>query len=358
MKKKGLILFMCSILALAGACKSGTTSGLKASDYVTLGKYKGIEVTVDRVEITDELVEMAIEDHRKSNATVEEVTGRAVMKGDIVNIDFVGMMDGVAFDGGSAQGVDLEIGSGQFIPGFEDGLIGANIGDTVSINLNFPEVYQNNPDLAGKPVVFNVTINSIAAAMVPELTDEYVKEFTEYDSVQAFKDATKQQLQEISDENYEADLMNVVLNKLIEEATFSSIPQSLLDFHADTYRNFMEQQVMLTYGVTLDEYLEYLGMTRDDFEQVVSRFAEGQAKAELVEKAIADSEKIKISEKDYKEMLPQYMSDRGVSTEENLRKNETKEQTKENMRRIKAMDLVIDQAVVTENKVNAADLNN
>lgn len=354
MKKRSLFMLICfSLMALAAGCKKEDTADkFKASDYVTLSEYKGIEVTVDRIRITDSLVDKMIQNQLESNATVEEVTGRAVMDGDIVNIDFEGFKDGVAFDGGSAEGVDLKIGSGQFIPGFEEGLIGANIGETVSLDLTFPEVYQNNPDLAGQAVVFKITINSISESKVPELTEEYVKENTEYDSIQAYKDAVRQQLQEISDENFETERMNAVLNKLIETSTFSTIPQSLLDYHADTYRSFMEQQVQITYGVSLDDYLAYIEMTKEEFEQVVSRFAEGQAKAELVERAIADAEKIKISENDYKELLPKYLSDRGVSSEESLRNHETKEQTIENMRRVKALDLVIENAVVKENIVD------
>jgi len=359
MKKRSLFMLICfSLMALAAGCKrEDSADKIKASDYVTLGEYKGIEVTVDRIKITDSLVDRMIQRQLESNATVEEVTGRAVMDGDIVNIDFEGFKDGVAFDGGSAKGVDLKIGSGQFIPGFEEGLIGANIGDTVTLDLTFPEVYQNNPDLAGQAVVFKVTVNSISVSKVPELTEEYVKENTEYDSVQAYRDAIRQQLQEISDDNFENERMNAVLNKLIEISTFSAIPQSLLDYHADSYRKFMEQQVQMNLGVSLDDYLAYMDMTREEFEQVVSRFAEDQAKAELVERAIADAEKIKITEDEYKELLPKYLTDRGVSSEESLRKHETKEQTIENMRMTKALDFVINNAVVKENILDDTAVN-
>lgn len=358
MKKRSLFLFIClSVIALAAGCKKkGSADKIKASDYVTLGEYKGIEVTVDRIQVTDGLVDMMIQNRLESNAPVEEVTDRAVMDGDIVNIDYEGFKDGVAFDGGSAKGVDLKIGSGQFIPGFEEGLIGTNIGDTVSLNLTFPEVYENNPDLAGQAVVFKVTVNSISISKIPELTEDYVKENTEYDSIQAYKDATRQKLQEISDEQYESDLKNAVIGKLIEISTFSSIPQSLLDYYAGIYRNYIEKQVQSSYGMSLSDYLAKSQMSSEKFEELVSNVAESQAKVELVERAVADAEKITISEDEYNELLPEYLSDLGISSEENLRSNETKEQTIEYMRMRKALDFVISNAVVNENLIDYSAL--
>lgn len=374
MKKRYLFLITClCFLVLAGGCKKKNTvddlvkngddtedttdeipvkEDYKASDYVTLGEYKGIEVAVERYQVTDGIVDMAIEDQLESKATKEEVTDRAVMSGDTVNIDYEGLKDGVAFDGGTAKGVDLVIGSGQFIPGFEDGLIGANIGDKVTLNLTFPEKYPNNPDLAGQAVVFNVTVNSISETKVPELTEDYVKENTEYDSIEAFREATRKQLQEISDENFESDKQNNVLQAVIDNSKFSSIPQSLLDYYAYVYRNYMEKKIYSSYGVSLEDYLSYLNMTNEDFEKVVSQASENQAKAEMVEKAIADAEGIAISDDEYNELLADYMSDRGISSEDDLRKYETKEQTIENMRMQKALDYVVSAAVIKEKVIN------
>jgi len=382
MKKRHLFLIMCMcVLALAGGCKKSNTSDKQStanestdttkdtandattdqipvkenynpSDYVTLGQYKGVEVSVERVQVTDGIVDMAIEDHLSSNATMEQVTDRAVMDGDTVNIDYEGLLDGVAFDGGTAQGVDLVIGSGQYIDGFEEGLVGANIGDKVTLNLTFPEQYPNNPDLAGKPVVFNVTINSISVQKVPELTEEYVKENTEYSSIEEFREATRAQLQQISDENFENTKLNNVLQAIIENSTFSSVPQSLIDYYSYVYRNYMESQIYYTYGATLDVYLAYIGMTNEEFEEVAKKVAESQAKAEMVERAIADAEGISISDDEYKELLTKYLSDRGLDSEDTLRQYETKEQTIESMRMQKALDLVVGEAVIKEELIN------
>lgn len=370
MKKRYLLLITClCVLALAGGCKKrntidnlpqGNTStsnetedfpvkeSYKASDYVTLGQYKGIEVTVERIKVTDRIVEMMIQNHLASNATLEEVTDRAVMEGDTVNIDFEGLKDGVAFEGGTAQGYEIVIGSGQLIPGFEEGLIGANKGDKLSLDLTFPENYSNSPELAGQPVVFNVTVNSISASKIPELTDEYVKEYTEYDTVAVFREESKKQLQEISDETFESERMKNVLQALIDSSTFSSIPQNLIDYYSYSYKTYLEQQAYYTYGVALADYLAYIGMSDAEFEDVVKQVAENQAKSEMVELAVAEAEGITISDAEYKELLTEYMSARGVDKEETLRQFETKEQTLDNMRMQKAVDLIISSAVIKE----------
>jgi trigger factor len=160
----------------------------KVDDYIKLGQYKGVKVTVDQLTVTDDNVNTAIQDDLKANATTEEVTDRKdVQNGDIVNIDYEGLKDGKAFDGGTSTGYDLTIGSGKFIPGFEDKLIGAKVGEKVSIDLTFPADYQQ-ADLAGQAVVFNVTVNSIKKQVIPELTEEYVKSKTSYDTIDAYKE--------------------------------------------------------------------------------------------------------------------------------------------------------------------------
>jgi len=387
MKKRLLILLIClGLFALAGCKKKNTVDDIlqngdngtkttdetattdttdevpvkeeyNAADYVTLGQYKGIEVTVERYLITDGVIQMAIDNHLQSNATSEEVADRAVMDGDTVNIDYEGLKDGVAFDGGTAQGVDLVIGSGQFIPGFEEGLIGAKKGDKVTLNLTFPEEYPNNPDLAGQAVVFNVTINSISATKIPELTEEYVKEYTEYDSIEAFKEGVRAQLQELSDEYFESDKKYNVLQAIVDNATFSSIPQNLIDYYAYVYRNYVEQQMLFNYGVSLDYYLTIINMSEEEFGEIARQNGESQAKMEIVQKAIADAEGIDISDDEYNELLEDYLAKQGYSSEENLRQYETKEQTIENMRLQKAWDYVVEQAVIKEEPIDSTKEN-
>ena len=204
MKKLTAILLAALMLVTASAC--GGENGGSAepagdgalgkydfydydlSEYVELGQLNGIEVSADEVSATDEEAIEKIHQFLVENdaASKMPVTGRAVQKGDFVNIDYVGTKDGVAFAGGTAQGYELEIGSGTFIPGFEDGLIGAEIGETVALDLTFPEHYKS-AELAGKAVVFTVTVNSIQAYSFPEIDDEFIaNNFSDYSSVDAF----------------------------------------------------------------------------------------------------------------------------------------------------------------------------
>ena len=197
MKKKtlGFLAALLSVCMLAGCgakdTGDGTGSGsgagtestaLKDMDvdkYVTLGEYKGLAVTVDTVEVDEDEWDSLVNNVYYGNITAENggITDRAVETGDTVNIDYEGKKDGVAFDGGTAQGYDLTIGSGSFIDGFEDGLIGVMPGETVDLDLSFPEVYPNNPDLAGQPVVFTVTVNYIQPAQDGQLDDEVISNF-------------------------------------------------------------------------------------------------------------------------------------------------------------------------------------
>jgi trigger factor len=371
MKKRVLFLVMgICLLVLIGGCKKkditdnigsdNSTNNISptaapapvkeayvASDYITLGQYKGVKVTVTKTEVTDGIVDAAINEDLKKNATVEPVTDRAVQNGDTVNIDFKGLKDGVAFDGGSGTGVDLEIGSGTFIPGFEEGIIGAKTGDKVTVNVTFPKDYQAT-DLAGKPVVFNVTVNSISKAVTPELTDAYVKTNTNYESVQAYKDAKRAQLQETSDQNMQNEKRNNVMQAVIDGSTFSSVPQNLIDYYAYNVRSYNEQMINYYYGTTVADYLKSVGKTQADFDSMIQEVALNQAKAELAEKAIAEAESLKISDSEYKDLLPQYLTDNGIESEDVLRQYETKEQTMENMLFRKAIDLAVSQAVVTE----------
>lgn len=384
MKKKVLLLVMSlCLLTLIGGCKkkdlsdslnTGDTTGsntitngpsstdasanvtpsaapskgtYKASDYVTLGQYKGVQVTVAKKEVTDADIDAEIQKDLKANATTETVTDRPVQNGDTVNIDYEGLKDGVAFDGGTAQGYDLEIGSGTFIPGFEEGLIGAKVGDKVAVNVTFPADYQS-ADLAGQPVVFNVTVNSISKSVLPELTDDYVKTNTDYDSIQAYKDAKRAQLQSSNDEQAQQDKSNNVLQSIIDSSTFSSIPQSLIDYYAYSYRTYNEQMINYFYGTTLEDYLKQQGVTMDDFNKQVQEIATSYSKAELVKKAIAETEGMQITDADYQTLLPEYMKSYGVDTEDTLRQYETKEESIDNMLMQKAMDFAVSQAVVTE----------
>jgi trigger factor len=314
------------------------------SDYITLGEYKGIEVTVTPLEVTDEDIDAAISEALAANATQEEVTGRAVQDGDTVNINFEGLLDGVAFEGGTAEGYDLVIGSGSFIPGFEEGIIGANIGDELALDLTFPEDY--DAEMAGKAVVFNVKVNSISQSILPELTESYVQENTDYDTIDAYKEATRADLQAANEDTMENEKINNVMTAIVDNAEISSIPQTLLDYYSYSYKEYNSQMINYMYGMTLADYFAATGTSEEDFNAYVLTVAENYATSELVQKAIAEAEGMEITDEEYKEKLPQYITDYGYESEEALLQYETVEQTKENMLLEEALNFVADLAVV------------
>lgn len=311
-----------------------------AADYITLGQYKGVEVTVEQLEVTDEDVNTKIEEDLEANSTLEEVTGRAVQEGDTVNIDFEGLLNGVAFDGGTAEGYDLEIGSGSFIPGFEDGLVGKNTGDTVALNLTFPEDYQQ-ADLAGKEVVFNVTINSISKSVTPELTEEYVTTNTDYETIDAYKEGIRAELEASNKEDMENQKINDIMTTVIDNATISSLPQTLLDYFQAMLSYQLEQEAAM-YGMDSATYMSQLGITQEYIDSMV----EAYATQHLIINAVAQAEKMEATEEEYNEAVTNYITSYGVETEEELLKQITKDEIMDNVVMQKAYDFIIDNAVV------------
>lgn len=269
---------------------------------VTLGEYKGIEVTKDPVEVTDDEVDQAVQSDLSAQAKDAEVD-RAIQNGDVVNIDYVGTKDGVAFDGGTAQGYDLNIGSGQFIEGFEEGLVGAKKGDKVSLNLTFPEAYQN-ADLAGKAVVFDVTVNSVKEKQVPELNDAFVQENTSFKTVDEYKDDKMQTL--LKDKNDQAeqkvksDIYTAILNASKVEPKQEAIDANFNNMIA-RYTN-----QAAAYGMDFKTFVgAFSGMGEEDFKNVIMTQAEATVEQRLVVTAIAEKEGIVITDEDRKEVADQ-----------------------------------------------------
>lgn len=315
-----------------------------AADYVTLGQYKGVEVTVTQLEVTDTDVDNKIQEDLKTNATQEKVTDRAVQSGDTVNIDYEGLIDGKTFDGGSAQGTDLEIGSGSFIPGFEDGLIGATIGQKVTLNLTFPTNY--SADLAGKAVVFNVTINSISKAVLPELTEDYVKKNTSYDSIAAYKAGVRKDLEDSNKTTMDNEKAKNVMTKVIDSSTISSLPQTLLDYYDAQLRNQVEQQAA-AYGMDIATYIYQNGMTQADYDSYIKGYSEAYAKRDLIITAVAQAEKMEATTDEYDKAITDYMSYYNVTTKDDLLKQITEDEIKDSVVMQKAYNYIIDNAVVT-----------
>jgi trigger factor len=314
-----------------------------ASEYVTLGQYKGIEVTVEPIEVTDEDITTAINEDLKANATVNEITDRAVQEGDTVNIDFEGLLDGVAFEGGTAEAYDLTIGSGAFVPGFEEGLIGLKTGDKKAVDVTFPEDYSE--ELAGKAVVFNVTINSISESVLPELNEQYVVDNTDYETITAYKDAVRKELETSNAEEMENQKAQSIMEALIEGATVSSLPETLLNYNT-AYFNYQIGQEAAMYGMDIATYISQYGMTQEDFDAYVKSLSEASSKRDLVLTAVAQTEKMEATDEDYQAELPNYLSGYQVESEEELLKLVTKEEIERAIVMQKSYNFVIDNAVV------------
>ena len=282
------------------------------SEYVEIGEFKGIEVSASEIAVTDEEALEKVHAFLRENDAVSKmpVTDRPVQTGDFVNIDYEGLRDGVAFEGGTAQGAELEIGGGRFIPGFEDGLIGAEIGETVALNISFPDPYPNNPDLAGVPVVFNVKINSIQAYSYPEINDEFIaNNFSDYDSVEAF-------LADVKSGEETEKKWDAVREKLLDSATVLKYPQKEIDsFTAEIRSNY--QKYADSYGVSLEEFVQqYMGMDYATFERQAEEYAQSEVKTQMTCVAIARREGIELSEEEFGEYVSYYAGQYNCESDE------------------------------------------
>lgn len=275
-------------------------------DEVTLGQYTGVEYTKQDTEVTEEEVQAQITQLLAQHPVVEEITDRAVENGDIVNIDFVGKKDGVAFDGGTAEGYELEIGSNSFIEGFEAGLVGAKLGESLDLDLTFPEGYQN-ADLAGKPVVFTVKVNSIKKEIPAETFDDafVARVSTEYKTAEEYKTAITGQLKEQKVQNALNQQKGEVLNKVVEASEVKTLPQDRVDYQA-FYNKYNQQYQASMFGMSLEDLLGMYGTTMDQFEQQCLENAQEYVKQDMVMYAIADKENIEVTEEDLNQIAKEY----------------------------------------------------
>ncbi|WP_286131000.1 MULTISPECIES: trigger factor [Clostridia] len=306
---------------------------------VTLGEYKGIEVTKDPVEVTDEELQQAIDQDLAAHEKKVDVD-REVKDGDVVNIDYAGTKDGVAFDGGTAKGYDLTIGSNQFIDGFEDGLIGAKKGDKVSLNVTFPENYQNK-DLAGKPVVFEVTVNSVQEKQVPELNDAYVQENTKSKTVDEYKEETKQTLLKSKNDAAEQKVKNDIYTAISANCKVEP-EQKAIDANYDNLIARYTNQAA-AYGMDFTTFITaFTGMKEEDFKTAAKTQAEEIVKQRLIVNAIAEKEKLAVTDDDRKEVATEL----GYENAEELIKAEGQFEVDDYVMNNKVMEYLMQNAVI------------
>lgn len=258
----------------------------EVSKYVTVSEYMGMELDNTVAPVSDEKIQSRIESDLENNAILITDTNETVQNGDITNINYVGTIDGEAFDGGTADNCDLTIGSGLFIAGFEDGMIGMKKGETRKLNLQFPEGYPVE-SLAGQDVVFQVTLNSIKRAA--ELNDEWVKQNTDYQTVEEYQEGVAAELEEEARESMETNLLNTAFNSVIEGSEVKEYPEADMERVREEYNTGIEN-IAKQSNMTLEELLEYQGMSKDDFQSQCEQYAEFRVKQALVIQAIMDAE--------------------------------------------------------------------
>ena len=289
------------------------------NEYVELGQYKEIQVTAQDTEVTDEEVEEELQSQVENAAPAyEEITEGTVAEGDVANIDFVGRMDGETFDGGSGEDFNLTIGSGQFIPGFEDGLIGRNIGDTVVLDLNFPEDYsETTPDLNGKAVEFTVTINYVQGEEIPsELNDAFVQRITsgQYSTVDAYRAYVREDLENTKIETANTNQLNEAWTQIMENATFKKDSQELIDYIYNSQMEQLESSISL-YGMDMESYLSAMGMTQEEMEEELRQYSQDNARGQILLRAIVEAEQLDMTEAEYEERLAGLAEDSGIALE-------------------------------------------
>lgn len=267
---------------------------------IKLGKYKGVKVDKADVTVTDEEVDAEINKERENNARNIEVTDRAVKDGDMTVLDFEGFVDGVAFEGGKGENYPLTIGSGAFIPGFEEQLVGAEIGKEVEVNVTFPEDYQAE-ELKGKAATFKCTVKEIKEKELPELDDEFASEVSEFETLAEYKADVKTKLSEKKEKEAKDAKEAAVIEAIVNDSEME-IPEAMLKTQQKQMVDEFAQRIQMQ-GLSIDQYFQFTGTTYDKMIEQVKPQAEKRIKSRLVLEAVVKAENIAASDEDYEEEL-------------------------------------------------------
>lgn len=365
-KSKKLLLIAMASLTLASITACSNRGGAKtaneatASDVVELkkpksygkaklGKYKGIDLSVDKVEVTDEEVDAQVNSILASNPNSQDITDRAVENGDIANIDYEGKKDGVAFDGGTAKGYDLHIGSGSFIPGFEDGVVGMKIGETKDIKLTFPEDYQST-ELAGKEVVFTVKVNSIKVETPATLDDAWVEKYTngKQKTVADFKESTRKEIEESKTMQVEFQAQNDAMKTIMDSSEFEPNNEAI-EYEKNNQKNQLKKAAEEN-GMAFDALLSMYGMTEEQLDEQLDTYAKEAVNRRILIDTIAKEAKIKAKKEHYEYLAKQ----EGLEVKD-LESRYGKEVVDEAAKRYAVIKFVVDKANKTERNYNQLD---
>lgn len=316
------------------------TAEVAVKPEVTLGKYMGVTVTKVDTAVSDEEVEAALEKERNNNSRTISVTDRPVAVGDTAVIDYEGFVDGVAFEGGKGENHSLEIGSHSFIDTFEDQLVGKNVGEDVDVNVTFPEEY-HAPDLAGKPALFKVKINEIKAKELPELDDEFAQDVSEFDTLAEYKEDLKKRLTEQKENEAKRTKEDEAIQKIIEKSKMD-IPAAMIDTQCETMIEEFAQRIAQS-GLTMEQYLQFSGMTIDKLKDQVRPEATTRIQSSLVLEQIAKEENIEVTDEDINAEIEKMATAYGMEADKlkEYMGDAEKESMKRELAITKAVDLVM-----------------
>ena len=328
------------------------TADVAVKPEVTLGDYKGVEVPKSEIAVTDEEVDAEVKKEQDKNARKVAVEDRAAANGDITTIDFEGFVEGVAFEGGKGTDYALTLGSGTFIPGFEDQLVGANTGDHVEVKVTFPEEYQAK-ELAGKEAVFQCDVKKIETKEVPELDDEFAKDVSEFDTLAEYKEDVKKKLTEKKEKEARTAKENAAVDKAIENAQMD-IPELMTKTECrqmmDDFSRRMQQQ-----GLSMEQYFQFTGQSMDKMMEDMKPQALKRIQTRLVLEKVAEAENIQPSEEEITEEI-QKMADAYKMEADKIREaigESGLEQMKKDMAVQKAVTVIADAAVEVEKAADA-----
>ena len=319
------------------------TAEVAVKPEVTLGEYKGVEVPKSETEVTDEDIDAEIKKEQEKNSRTVTVEDRGAENGDITTIDFEGFVDGVAFEGGKGTDYPLTLGSGSFIPGFEDQLVGAKAGDHVEVNVTFPEEYQA-AELAGKAAVFQCDVKKVEAKELPELDDDFAQDVSEFDTLAEYKEDVKKNLTEKKEKEARTAKENAAVDKAIENAQMD-IPDAMVDTQVRQMLNDFASR-MQSQGLTMEQYFQFTGMTAEKMQEEMKPQALKRIQTRLVLEKIAETENIEVSEDEVNEEISK-MAEMYKMEADKLKEllgDRELEQMKKDMAVQKAVTLVADEA--------------
>ena len=323
------------------------TAVVQTKPEVELGKYKGIEIPKVEYKVEEKDIEHELGHMQEHNSRLITVDDRALENGDIATIDFEGFVDGVAFDGGKAEGHELEIGSGSFIPGFEDQLVGMKIDEEREIKVTFPKEYFSK-DLAGKEAMFKVKLHEIKRKELPELDDEFAKDVSEFDTLAELKASIKEKIKKNNEQRQKYETEDLAIKAVCEDVKVD-IPSGMVEFEVENMMKDFEQRLSYQ-GLNLDQYLKMIGKTEEEMKKEYEPQAIEAIKSRLVLEAIIKAEKIEASEDEIKAKMEEMAKNYGKKVEEISENENLKKYLKEGIESEKALEFIVSNAKFTAKK--------